>query len=491
MKKSLLLLTALVAGAFTISAQTTDEGDPIRVQQRPFGEDQSIPGYLTLSEARIEVGSTTTAESAPKDVYSAADEKAEFNGVSTAPTFANTHDGDIIEFHVTSSEASYYVITVYTGSKNDGGSIDLAILDGENELWTGSIAVPNSGNWSSRSWSAPYAIVNKQIPAGTYTFRMTMRQVDTKANVVNIAGIQFESSASVPTQCEIYPALELLTPDGYDAGEDAGKIVISPSMDKYISGTELTATATANVGYRFLYFYLNSDDSEKVYENPYKFNITKDTDISAVFEKLDMDNYAPGKLDLLKAVSAPSNVASGKAWNVTASCKVDGTAQEVTYLSDCRNPCEVTYNVTVNTAGKYVVKFAQATKKTDAMIKFKFSDADANSDAAPVEAGWGYTSEDFAIAGGWTNFTTVQTPEIELTAGKKLLTISLSGGKETLNVCNVEFVLTNGDNPSGIEDIVVNEANAGEVKAYNLQGIQVAPDTKGLIIINGKKVYNK
>lgn len=45
-------------------------------------------------------------------------------------------------------------------------------------------------------------------------------------------------------------------------------------------------------------------------------------------------------------------------------------------------------------------------------------------------------------------------------------------------------------NTSGISDITVSdEAKTG--KAYNLQGIEVAPDTKGLIIINGKKVYNK
>lgn len=45
-------------------------------------------------------------------------------------------------------------------------------------------------------------------------------------------------------------------------------------------------------------------------------------------------------------------------------------------------------------------------------------------------------------------------------------------------------------NTSGISDITVSDANKTG-KAYNLQGIEVAPDTKGLIIIDGKKVYNK
>ena len=79
-----------------------------------------------------------------------------------------------------------------------------------------------------------------------------------------------------------------------------------------------------------------------------------------------------------------------------------------------------------------------------------------------------------------------------LTAGKKVLKLDFKGataGKETLNLCNISFAL---EGSSGIDDIVVGEGEInGEVKAYNLQGIEVAPDTKGLIIINGKKVYNK
>ena len=43
---------------------------------------------------------------------------------------------------------------------------------------------------------------------------------------------------------------------------------------------------------------------------------------------------------------------------------------------------------------------------------------------------------------------------------------------------------------SGVEDIMITPEN-GPVKAYNLQGIEVEPTAKGLIIVNGKKVYNK
>lgn len=45
-------------------------------------------------------------------------------------------------------------------------------------------------------------------------------------------------------------------------------------------------------------------------------------------------------------------------------------------------------------------------------------------------------------------------------------------------------------NTSGISNITVSD-DVKTGKAYNLQGIEVAPDTKGLIIIDGKKVYNK
>lgn len=479
MKKSLLLLCALFAGAFAMNAQT--EGDPTPFH---FGEakPQAIPGWMSLGDSYRTVWKAADAESDPKDIYTEHDAKAEFNGVSEAPTLNSNHNGDIIDFNVVSEVASYYVVTFHVGSKNDGSSADLQILDGENPIWTGSINFPNTGSWSSRSWAAPYAIVDTEIPAGSYTFRITLKQEDPKANVVNIAGINFEANADVPQQCSIWAATQL--DNIFEDTDEPGKVVISPDMEYYISGTELTVNAQANTGYKFLYYYLNNDTDNKVYDNPYVFNIVEDTDIAAVFEEVNMYNAVPGTINLETKGDYATNNGS-KLPIQHGNIKTDGEAVTgVDYIGNMRTGGWIQFKLDVKAADTYVINFFGATKNEPGTTNIAFSIVDEDDSSVKVEPA--------AVAiddkrGGWTDMLAYKTEEFALTPGKKIMTITFTGTKDTVNMYGITFT---GKNSSGIEDVVVSEEN-GEIKAYNLQGIEVAPDTKGLIIINGKKVYNK
>lgn len=483
MKKSLLCLCAFVAGAFAANAQDP-VGAPTPVY---FGNEnpqaQNIPGWLTLGESYRTVWRAADAESEPKDIYTEADAKAEFNGVSTAPTFNSNHSGDIIDFKVNSDKESYYVIYMHVGSKNDGSSATLEILDGETAKWTGDIQFPNTGNWSSRSWAAPYAIVDSKIAAGSYTFRITLHQEDPKANVVNVAGIEFVAFDDIPRQCEIFAECEILKNGDFDAGEDAGSIVISPSMERYISGTEITVTAQTKVGYRFLYFYLDRDVDNKVYDNPYKFSIVDDTDISAVFEEVNMYNAVPGAISLdTKSDYATNNGAKEPVQH--GNIKVDGTSiQDVDYIGNFRTGGWMQFKLDVKAADTYTIKFAGATKNDPGTTSLEFEVADEDNSANAVTFSYALADK----RGGWTDMLSYQTESKELTAGKKVLTIKFTGTKDTVNLYGITF---EGANSAGIDDVVVSDENT-VVKAYNLQGVEVDPETKGLLIINGKKVYNR
>lgn len=484
MKKSLLCLCAFVAGAFVANAQDP-VGDPTPVY---FGNEnpqvQAVPGWLTLGESYRTVWRAADAESEPKDIYAESDAKAEFNGVSEAPTFNSNHNNDIIDFNVKSDKASYYVVYMYVGSKNDGSSATLELLDGETVKWTGDINFPNTGNWSSRSWAAPYAIVDEEIAAGEYKFRITLHQEDPKANVVNIAGIEFVAFENIPQQCEIFAECELFNGEDYDAGEDAGTLVVSPAMDRYISGTEITLTAQPKVGYRFLYFYLDRDTDNKVYDNPYVFNIQDDTDISAVFEEVQMYNNVPGVINLeTKADYATNNGAKEPVQH--GNIKTDGTAvPDVVYIGNFRTGGWIQFKLDVKADDNYTIKFFGATKNDPGTTTLDFEVADEDNATNVVNYAPVAIDEK---RGGWTDMVAYQSEPKALTAGKKVLTIKFTGTKDTVNLYGITFV---GEGSTGIDDVVVSEENT-VVKAYNLQGIEVAPDTKGLLIINGKKVYNK
>ncbi len=491
MKKTLLLMAALFAGAFTVSAQEPVEPvEPTPFVQRDEVKPQAIPGDLTLGDCKITV---MQGETPAKTVYAAPGEDSKWEGA----TLGNTNNGYTIEYNVTSTEASYYIITFMTGSKNNGSSLDLEILNGTTSVWKGTMNVPNNGQWSGRNWANPYCIVDTEIPAGSYNFVITCKQEDPAANVVNIAGINFAARSEVPETSELYTACTLMTASGEEDGTEAGSIVVAPAMDSYISGTEITLTARANTGYKFLYFVNNSVPDTHIEENPYKFNIGSDAnDFTAYFEELDMMNPIPGTMSLDKAYDVVG-FGKGKEWNVTANGKIAevGSSEfiatdNIQYFSDMRQPSSACFKVDVKQAGSYTVTFGAATKNEGSSIAFTLTDAD--NEANVVNVGPFTSKTDFAISGQWKNFQMVKSQPFTLTAGKKVLKLDFKGataGKETLNLCNISFAL---EGSSGIDDIVVGEGEInGEVKAYNLQGIEVAPDTKGLIIINGKKVYNK
>ena len=487
MKKTLLLMTVLFAGVFTVSAQDPVEPvEPTPFVQRDEVKPQSIPGDLTLGDCKITV---MQGETPAKTVYAAPGEDSKWEGA----TLGNTNNNYTIEYNVTSTEASYYIITFMTGSKNNGSSLDLELFNGTTSVWKGTMQVPNNGQWSGRNWAKPYCIVDEEIPAGSYNFVITCKQEDEAANVVNIAGINFAARAEVPETSELYTACTLMTASGEEDGTDAGSIVVSPAMDQYISGTEITLTARANTGYKFLYFINNAVPETQITENPYKFNIGSDAnDFIAYFEELDMMNAIPGTMSIDKAYDVVG-YASGKEWNVTKEgCKVypvgseEFTLETVQYFSDMRNPSSACFKVDVKQAGSYVLTFGAAGKASGS-ITFTLTDADDNTKSVTV--GPFVEGTDYPTTGGWTDFHMTKSAPFTLTAGQKVLKLDFKGTKSTVNIANINFAL---EGSSGIDNIVVGEDEInGEVKAYNLQGIEVAPDTKGLIIINGKKVYNK
>ncbi len=62
-----------------------------------------------------------------------------------------------------------------------------------------------------------------------------------------------------------------------------GSVTVSPIMDLYPAGTEITLTATPNDGYEFDRWYDWSACQEKLAENPYTFTINTDTNLAALF----------------------------------------------------------------------------------------------------------------------------------------------------------------------------------------------------------------
>lgn len=397
--------------------------------------------------------------------------------------------GDVAELCVKSTEESCYIIHFEVACKNDTpgsyGNFSLIDKNTQDIVWSVNHYdfAPIAKAWYG--FSAGEIYVEDPIPAGEYIFSIEFQNENGgKSNTFNIGEFVFEAREEVRSY-SLYTFVE--------PGDEAGSIVLNPSQNSYLEGTEIVATATPNTGYKFSHF--ENSYGDMIYENPYTLVITESEELVAYFDEVKMNNDVPGFIDWYTRLGSQGEIqTAGK--DITVDGEKIADSGNVPYLGNYRNNNTESFELNVTEAGDYTMQLCYAVKdQPQAGIEFAIYDKAAyEEDSSSATAEWAYTAENLATTGQWTTFSTVEYPNVNLTEGRKILTMrffELASTKYTVNVLKVGFGL--GDNwgeTDGIEDVIATD-NA-PVKAFNLQGIEVEPTAKGLIILsNGTKVYNK
>lgn len=501
MRKS-LLLAGLVAFSFSAFAQ--DEPEP-KWWEHNYPETgftaQEIPGNVLLDNCQTWTYGVTDYQIMLWSENSSAPTK-----YNPAQYFVEkNHAGDYMLFKVENKEASYFIINLSTGTKENDTACQLTLFEGDNadtpELWSMHLGIPNNGEWNSIGKAAhPYAPVTTVIPAGVHLFKLEFLyegEKDTNPNCFNIYDINFEAAAEEPTVHSIFSSVkEFVNGEEVDSDE-CGTLTISPKSDEYLKGREVTFSAAAKTGYKYLYMVI---DGEKYTDKSVKVTVNDDIDVYAVFQEISLWSNVPGTLDL---DAIQDIIQAGKGNNVTTgqiSVYNEETSDYVTctktYLTEIRNTGSCVFWLNVTETGAYPIKFFAATKQA--------TEGDAASGGSGSTT-WEFTNKDNSeevitvgpiaseITGGYAKFYPVQsaTP-VNLTAGKWILKISFTGGgnpasgtKESCSLYDIRI----GDIPPA-DGVATVEAVKASVKAYNVFGLEVAPDAEGLVIVNGKKVFN-
>lgn len=498
MKKQLLLGSALLAFGFA-SAQT--------VQNIPTAEGS----YLEISEAAVKyetdlLTDPTTGE--PIEHFTYNPEKMSVTGddgkkvsfkdtPELCPIYVNnTHDGESATWAVKSDAASCYIIRFAFSSKNDapGASGTFQLIDKatQNPLWEKTFEAAATAT-ASYAFFTSEVYVDETIPAGEYLFRINFHQEDPLAPSFRICQISFEAREEViPVNLNVYcePA-------------EGGSVTVKPSRTQFVSGTEVTLQAIANTGYKFVGWDNGIDPVFTT--NPYKFNIEEETDITAMFEEVQMWSDIPGYVNFENT----RLVGQGKVQYDTHQIKFynpdtdaydilhEGAVGSVPWLGDYRNNNSERFELNVTEAGEYNFVFHWSVKTMDTetpSLTFQVFDKDAyEADATAAMPEWEQTFAPEAPTSQWFQFKEQRYDGINLTKGRKYLNILFKEpvkNKYTANILDMKFGI--GDNygqDAAIEEVAIDANKA--VRAYNLQGIEVPATTKGLIIVDGKKVYNK
>lgn len=492
MKKQLLLGSALLAFAFangqTVQNIPTASGEYLKISEQDVKFDavlevddngDPIPHFSTNTKTTV-TGADGKKESCPDVVY-----------------VNNTHDGEAASWFVKSEAESCYIIRFAYSSKNDSpgawGTFKLLDKATEDIVWEKRYDAAAIAT-ASYAFHVTEVYVEDLIPAGEYIFKIEFQQEDPTKPSFRICQIEFEAreeitEVNLTTYCE--PA-------------EGGSVTISPSRSKFISGTEVKAQAIANTGYKFVGWDNAIDDIFNT--NPYTFVIEEDIDLTAMFEEVQMYSNIPGYVNFENT----RLIGQGKVQYDTHQIKFynpesgeydilhEGEIGTVPWLGDYRNNNAERFELNVTEAGVYnfVYHWSWKEKKVDEAptLTFEIYDKDAyEADPTAAMPEWNQTFAPEEVTKQWFHFKEQKFEGINLTKGRKFLNILFkepNQNKYTINILDMKFGI--GDNYGGdaaIEEVAIDANKA--VRAYNLQGIEVPATTKGLIIVDGKKVYNK
>lgn len=495
MKKQLLLGSALLAFGFA-SAQT--------VQNIPTAEGS----YLEISETAVNYDAVLlndpTTGNPIKHITVQAEGKTSVTGddgkkVSTPDLVYvdKTHDGESATWAVKSEAASCYIIRFAYSSKNDApgawGTFKLLDKATENTVWekrfdAAAIATASYAFFTSEVY------VEETIPAGEYLFKIEFQQEDPLKDSFRVAQISFEARENIQV-------VNLTT---YCDPAEGGSIVVTPSRTQFVTGTEVKMQAIANTGYKFVGWDNGIDDPFTT--NPYTFVIEDDMDVAAMFEEVLMYSNIPGYVNFENT----RLIGQGKVQYSDKQIKFynpesgeydilhEGEIGTVPWLGDYRNGNSERFELNATEAGTYnfVFHWSWKEKKVDEAptLTFEIYDKDAyEADPTAAMPEWNQTFAPEEVTKQWFQFKEQKYEGINLTKGRKYLNILFkepNQNKYTINILDMKFGI--GDNygeDAAIEEVAIDANKAA--RAYNLQGIEVPATTKGLIIVDGKKVYNK
>lgn len=458
-------LLGIAAMASVASAQT--------VQDIPNVEPLKIDGEYSV----------ITVANPPSDGDPKARTKDDDNGITQ---FDNMCNGDIAELKLNNTLTSPYILKFEEGCKIDGTQINFYLLDNNGtEVWKDSY-YPANNNKSWSSFAQAMVFIEEPVPAGEYTFRIEfLNEAGGNKNTANLREFYFEARESI-IPYSIYPAV---FPD-----ENAGRIVLNPNQNTYLEDSEIILTATANSGYKFLNWEINGEIYE---ENPYTLYITDTTDVYAYFEELKMDNDVPGWIDIFTRAGLSKNGKVEQKANCTLDDEPYMDGESVDMLGNYRNGDQESFdlNVTENGDYQFTIQYSSKPGETDEpKLELYIFDKDAYAEGADAsQAEWSATLDCKDAYNHWSHFKTAVLDNVNLTKGSKVLLINyveLISNKYTVNILNMGFSLNGDFGSNGVENVEVKAPAAR--KAYNVLGVEVAPDAKGLIIFSdGEKVFNK
>jgi GH35 family endo-1,4-beta-xylanase len=399
-----------------------------------------------------------------------------------------TSSGEWLEYTVNVAEAGIYAFeaTVSSGVTNSGISLALSTENGLVEL-TKSLTIPSAGSNNWDTYSTIYGRLAVPLEAGKQIIRLNITGSSCNVDKIVFKKVSVDKNIKVAVTANPNPATVGVST----------KISIEASSDNGIASVKL--------------YQNNGVLLKNITTAPYEYSIKPSSKGTLSYKVIAIDSVGNEseektisikvnpKRTAYKTVSLPGTIQAenfdkgGADFTFHDSDTEDEGA--VGYRSDNEGVDIVTgngghaigytangewleYTVNVKTPGEYSFTATVSSGNDNSGFSISLVDGSKVTTLANVKV-----PKD--ANGSWDNYTTVKGKlSKHLDVGKQIIRITITGA-----YCNIDKIQFTNTLDTDVEMIIDTDSQVSE--SYNLYGIKVDSNYKGVVVKDGEKIFNK
>jgi GH35 family endo-1,4-beta-xylanase len=399
-----------------------------------------------------------------------------------------TSSGEWLEYTVNVAEAGIYAFeaTVSSGVTNSGISLALSTENGLVEL-TKSLTIPSAGSNNWDTYSTIYGRLAVPLEAGKQIIRLNITGSSCNVDKIVFKKVSVDKNIKVAVTANPNPATVGVST----------KISIEASSDNGIASVKL--------------YQNNGVLLKNITTAPYEYSIKPSSKGTLSYKVIAIDSVGNEseektisikvnpKRTAYKTVSLPGTIQAENFDKGGADFTFHDSDTEdegdVGYRSDNEGVDIVTgngghaigytangewleYTVNVKTPGEYSFTATVSSGSDNSGFSISLVDGSKVTTLANVKV-----PKD--ANGSWENYTTVKGKlSKHLDVGKQIIRITITGA-----YCNIDKIQFTNTLDTDVEMIIDTDSQVSE--SYNLYGIKVDNNYKGVVVKDGEKIFNK
>ena len=399
-----------------------------------------------------------------------------------------TSSGEWLEYTVNVAEAGIYAFeaTVSSGVTNSGISLALSTENGLVEL-TKSLTIPSAGSNNWDTYSTIYGRLAVPLEAGKQIIRLNITGSNCNVDKIVFKKVSVDKNIKVAVTANPNPAtVGVSTKISIEASSDNGIASVKLYQNNGVLLKNITTapyeysikpSSKGTLSYKVIAIDSVGNESEEktisIKVNP-KRTAYKTVSLPGTIQA---ENFDKGGADFTfhDSDTEDEGGAGYRSDNEGVDIVTGNGGHAIGYTA---NGEWLEYSVNVKTPGEYSFTATVSSGNSGSGFSIGLVDGNKVTNLANVSV-----PQD--ANGSWDNYTTVKGKlSKHLDVGKQIIRITITGA-----YCNIDKIQFTNTLDTDVEMIIDTDSQVSE--SYNLYGIKVDSNYKGIVVKDGEKIFNK